>query len=668
MSNKFWIVPVLTLCIYILCIPILLSAQTEVTITTSYSFPSTITLKLEITGTGTRLLNFEEYIQGVVYTEMFSDWKPDALKAQAVAARSFAKVFNDRHGYVTDNPDNCQSWLPPPSPGYPTTIKDAVNLTQREGVIYNNSILETTYFSSTKNLPHYTRNSEDWTGYYHFHLRKTITPEENVGIGGHRVGMSQYGAKELTKNGVNYKDILKHYYGPVPLYIKRVKVIQAGEIMYHGYWTDNHDYPNPTRKFDIPINKPLSEEIDAIIQIYFTEEISGISQTNVRIANQEASYEGWDPSPNEPFGIAKFKVIKQVLKNIGAGEHSIRIEAKHKYAQEWQLDSNPQTFCYQNHNANNLVNYEPGADTNHKVLISSPENHPPELSNGYVEPSEGSTSTDFYYYVTFFDPDGDSPEKKLLITDEGTAQATVYVMQFFSDSSANGIYRSDPIKLSEGSHKYHFEFTDVEGGSARLPSNTDQYFLGPNVTEPPIISGYVCTSDGTGIEGVTMSGPPGPPSTTSSGYYSATVSYGWKGTITPTKSGYSFDPPTRSYSNVTSNQSDQNYTRIPPTRVEENLIDKKPMVFALDQNYPNPFNSETHIRYELPKTGKVYLAVYDVRGNAICTLVEHERSAGVYEVIWVGKNNAQETVSSGIYILRMYVRGHVFFRKILFVK
>ena len=79
----------------------------------------------------------------------------------------------------------------------------------------------------------------------------------------------------------------------------------------------------------------------------------------------------------------------------------------------------------------------------------------------------------------------------------------------------------------------------------------------------PIISGYVRTSGGTGIEGVTMNGLPGNPSTNSSGYYSATASYGWSGTVTPAKSGYTFSPTSRSYSNVTSNQSDQNYTGTP---------------------------------------------------------------------------------------------------------
>lgn len=62
------------------------------------------------------------------------------------------------------------------------------------------------------------------------------------------------------------------------------------------------------------------------------------------------------------------------------------------------------------------------------------------------------------------------------------------------------------------------------------------------------------TYEGAGLSGVVMSGLPGNPATDSSGYYSASVDDGWSGTVTPTLSGYLFDPVSSSYSNVTSNQ------------------------------------------------------------------------------------------------------------------
>lgn len=74
------------------------------------------------------------------------------------------------------------------------------------------------------------------------------------------------------------------------------------------------------------------------------------------------------------------------------------------------------------------------------------------------------------------------------------------------------------------------------------------------------ISGYVRTGSGTGISGVVMNGLPGNPSTSGSGYYAAAVTHGWTGTVNPTKAGYSFTPSSRIHSNVTSNQSNQDYT------------------------------------------------------------------------------------------------------------
>jgi hypothetical protein len=74
------------------------------------------------------------------------------------------------------------------------------------------------------------------------------------------------------------------------------------------------------------------------------------------------------------------------------------------------------------------------------------------------------------------------------------------------------------------------------------------------------ISGYVRTSGGTGVAGVVMSGLPGNPTTAADGSYSATVGSGWSGAVTPQKAGYTFSPPSRSYSNVTSGLSNEDYT------------------------------------------------------------------------------------------------------------
>jgi hypothetical protein len=57
-----------------------------------------------------------------------------------------------------------------------------------------------------------------------------------------------------------------------------------------------------------------------------------------------------------------------------------------------------------------------------------------------------------------------------------------------------------------------------------------------------------------------MSGLPGSPTTDANGYYSAAVMSGWSGTATPGAAGYTFSPTSRSYSNLTGNQTGQDYT------------------------------------------------------------------------------------------------------------
>jgi len=68
-----------------------------------------------------------------------------------------------------------------------------------------------------------------------------------------------------------------------------------------------------------------------------------------------------------------------------------------------------------------------------------------------------------------------------------------------------------------------------------------------------IISGSV------GVDGVIMKGLPGDPVTNSRGSYSAVVKYGWDGTVTPTKEGFTFTPASIIYHNVNSDRTNENY-------------------------------------------------------------------------------------------------------------
>jgi hypothetical protein len=76
---------------------------------------------------------------------------------------------------------------------------------------------------------------------------------------------------------------------------------------------------------------------------------------------------------------------------------------------------------------------------------------------------------------------------------------------------------------------------------------------------PLIASGFVRTSGGQAIAGVVMNGFPGNLATGADGAYTAGVDYAWSGTVTPMKAGYTFNPVSKTYSTITSNQT-QDYT------------------------------------------------------------------------------------------------------------
>jgi hypothetical protein len=93
-----------------------------------------------------------------------------------------------------------------------------------------------------------------------------------------------------------------------------------------------------------------------------------------------------------------------------------------------------------------------------------------------------------------------------------------------------------------------------------------------------------------------------------------------------------------------------------------------PTVFALEQNYPNPFNPSTTIKYQIPADANVNLVIYNLQGQQIRTLIAKEQKAGYYNVVWDGRNEAGQTVSSGLYLYRVQAGSFVATHKMLMIK
>ncbi|MDZ7290023.1 MAG: right-handed parallel beta-helix repeat-containing protein, partial [candidate division KSB1 bacterium] len=90
---------------------------------------------------------------------------------------------------------------------------------------------------------------------------------------------------------------------------------------------------------------------------------------------------------------------------------------------------------------------------------------------------------------------------------------------------------------------------------------------------------------------------------------------------------------------------------------EEILATTPPENFLLAQSYPNPFsvnNAAAHIRFDLSERAAVEVFIYDLQGKLVRTLTSGTNfENGKIELVWDGKNENGQPVSSGIYFYRL---------------
>lgn len=155
-------------------------------------------------------LPLEEYLLGVVPSEMPSKWNIEAHKAQAIAARSYALAnLNKRNskGYDLKDTPHDQAYGGASSETPQTTR--AVLSTRGEVLTYDNKIIPAYYHASSggktlsagkvwnHDLPYIQSvNGYDWG------TRKS----------GHGVGMSQHGANNMANKGFSAREILSYFY------------------------------------------------------------------------------------------------------------------------------------------------------------------------------------------------------------------------------------------------------------------------------------------------------------------------------------------------------------------------------------------------------------------------------------------------------------------------
>ena len=93
-----------------------------------------------------------------------------------------------------------------------------------------------------------------------------------------------------------------------------------------------------------------------------------------------------------------------------------------------------------------------------------------------------------------------------------------------------------------------------------------------------------------------------------------------------------------------------------------------PEGYALEQNYPNPFNPSTTITFALPEAGEVVLAIYNLRGQLVRTLVFGQLAAGNHSVTWNATDDKGIRVSSGVYLYVLKAGSVTIQKKLLLMK
>jgi hypothetical protein len=162
----------------------------------------------------------EEYLRAVVPTEMYATWPMEALKVQAVVARSYAMFAKEhpRHpdADICTDAAHCQAYNPDRI--HPMS-DEAIRLTAGQVVLYREQLANTVF---SANCGGHTLNNEDGFG------GGAVTPPPvpylrgvpciNPGpVNGHRVGLCQWGTHDLAQRGDDYVTIIKHYYTGVNL-------------------------------------------------------------------------------------------------------------------------------------------------------------------------------------------------------------------------------------------------------------------------------------------------------------------------------------------------------------------------------------------------------------------------------------------------------------------
>lgn len=153
-------------------------------------------------------IRLEEYLKGVVPSEMPSKWNTEALKAQAIAARSYAVATSSAGKHASKGYDLVDTTADQAYGGASVekaTTSKAVEDTKGIVLVQNNKVIPTYYHASSGG------QTKVWNSGTSF-LQSVPAFDAGTKKNGHGVGMSQHGANNMAAQGYNAYQILNYFY------------------------------------------------------------------------------------------------------------------------------------------------------------------------------------------------------------------------------------------------------------------------------------------------------------------------------------------------------------------------------------------------------------------------------------------------------------------------
>ncbi len=79
--------------------------------------------------------------------------------------------------------------------------------------------------------------------------------------------------------------------------------------------------------------------------------------------------------------------------------------------------------------------------------------------------------------------------------------------------------------------------------------------------------------------------------------------------------------------------------------------------YFLYKNVPNPFHANTVISFSIPEENKINISVFNIKGQKVKTLTNAHYETGLHSVSWKGEDDSGKSVSSGLYLYKLYLAG-----------